>query len=155
MKRLLCVLMTLALLLTAAVPAAALSAGDNAPQWTLTTLDGRSINDGTYADKVQLLVFFRGSLGEDGVGRCGNCNNLIKKLKKDPEAKAILCGFADRETGTADGNWILSENRSNIVSEALQAAGIDPSRIECYWYGDTERISKVPEKNRATVLLTK
>lgn len=82
-------------------------------------------------------------------------NNLIKKLKKNPEATAILCGFADRETGTADGNWVLSENRSNIVAEALTAAGIDPSRITCYWYGDTERISKVPEKNRATVLLCK
>ena len=82
-------------------------------------------------------------------------NNLLKQLKADPELKAVLCGFADKETGTTDGNWVLSENRANIVSEALQAAGIDPSRIECYWYGDTERISKVPEKNRATVLLTK
>ncbi len=82
-------------------------------------------------------------------------NNLLKKLKKNPEAKAVLCSFADKETGTTDGNWVLSENRSNIVSEALQAAGIDPSRIETYWYGDTKRISKVPEKNRATVLLCK
>lgn len=82
-------------------------------------------------------------------------NRLIKTLKNNPEATAILCGFADRETGTPDGNWVLSENRSNIVAEALQAAGIDASRIKCYWYGDTERISKVPEKNRATVLLSK
>ncbi len=82
-------------------------------------------------------------------------NNLIKKLKKDPEAKAVLCSFADKETGTPDGNWVLSENRSNIVCEALQAAGIAPERIQMYWYGDTERISKIPEKNRATVLLAK
>ena len=82
-------------------------------------------------------------------------NNLLKKLKANPEAKAVLCSFADKETGTPDGNWVLSENRSNIVSEALQAAGIDPSRIETYWYGDTERISRIPEKNRATVLLCK
>ena len=82
-------------------------------------------------------------------------NNLLKKLNADPELKAVLVGFADKETGTPDGNWVLSENRSNIVSEALQAAGIDPSRIETYWFGDTERISKIPEKNRATVLLTK
>ena len=82
-------------------------------------------------------------------------NRLIKKLNADPNLKAVLCGFADKETGTADGNWVLSENRSNIVSEALQAAGIDPSRIETYWFGDTERISKIAEKNRATVLLTK
>ena len=82
-------------------------------------------------------------------------NRLIKTLKNNPDATAILCGFADRETGTTDGNWVLSENRSNIVAEALQAAGIDPSRITCYWFGDTERISKIPEKNRATVLLSK
>ena len=82
-------------------------------------------------------------------------NNLLKKLNADPNLKAVLVGFADKETGTPDGNWVLSENRSNIVSEALQAAGIDPSRIETYWFGDTERISKIPEKNRATVLLTK
>ena len=82
-------------------------------------------------------------------------NNLLKKLNANPDLKAVLVGFADKETGTTDGNWVLSENRSNIVSEALQAAGIDPSRIETYWFGDTERISKIAEKNRATVLLTK
>lgn len=82
-------------------------------------------------------------------------NNLLKKLNKNPELKAVLCGFADKETGTTDGNWVLSENRSNIVSEALQAAGIPAERIETYWFGDTERISKIAEKNRATVLLTK
>ena len=82
-------------------------------------------------------------------------NNLVKKLKANPELKAVLCGFADRETGTPDGNMKLSEERSNIVCEALQAAGIDASRIETYWYGDTERISKSAARNRATVLLTK
>ncbi|MBO4566064.1 MAG: OmpA family protein [Bacteroidales bacterium] len=82
-------------------------------------------------------------------------NNLLKQLKADPELKAVLCGFADKETGTTDGNWVLSENRANIVSEALQAAGIPAERIETYWFGDTERISKIAEKNRATVLLTK
>ena len=82
-------------------------------------------------------------------------NNLLKKLNADPNLKAVLVGFADKETGTSDGNWILSENRANIVSEALQAAGISKDRIETYWFGDTERISKIAEKNRATVLLTK
>ena len=82
-------------------------------------------------------------------------NNLLKKLKANPDLKAVLVGFADRETGTTDGNWVLSENRAHIVAEALQAAGIDPERIEQYWFGDTERISKIAEKNRATVLLAK
>ena len=80
---------------------------------------------------------------------------LIKKLQKDPEATAVLCGFADRETGTPDGNWVLSENRCKGVKEWMAEAGIDPSRVTVFWYGDTERVSKIPEKNRVTVLLAK
>ena len=80
---------------------------------------------------------------------------LIKKLQKDPNATAVLCGFADKETGTPDGNWVLSENRCKGVKEWMAEAGIDPSRVTVYWYGDTEAVSKVPEKNRVTVLLAK
>ena len=80
---------------------------------------------------------------------------LIKKLQKDPEAKAVLCGFADKYTGEPDGNWVLSENRCKGVKEWMAEAGIDPSRVTVFWYGDTEQVSKVPEKNRVTVLLAK
>ena len=80
---------------------------------------------------------------------------LLKTLKANPDAKAVLVGFADKDTGEAEGNWVLSENRCKGVAEALSAAGIDPSRIETYWFGDTEQVSRIPEKNRVTVLLTK
>ena len=80
---------------------------------------------------------------------------LLKTLKANPEAKAVLVGFADKDTGEPDGNWVLSENRCKGVAEALVAAGIDPERIETYWFGDTEQVSKIPEKNRVSVLLTK
>lgn len=80
---------------------------------------------------------------------------LIKRMKADPELKATLCGFADKETGTPDGNWALSENRSNGVKDWMVEAGIDPSRIQVFWYGDTEQVSKIPERNRVTVLLAK
>ena len=80
---------------------------------------------------------------------------LIKRMQADPELKAVLCGFADKETGTPDGNWVLSENRCKGVKEWMAEAGIDPSRVTVFWYGDTEQVSKVPEKNRVTVLLAK
>ena len=80
---------------------------------------------------------------------------LIKKLQKDPEAKAVLCGFADKYTGEPDGNWVLSENRCKGVKEWMAEAGIDPSRVDVFWFGDTEEVSKIPEKNRVTVLLAK
>ncbi len=107
------------------------------------------------AAKAKDIVYFQIGKYDIRNGERYKINNLLKKLNKDPELKAVLCGFADKETGTTDGNWVLSENRSNIVSEALQAAGIPAERIETYWFGDTERISKIAEKNRATVLLTK
>lgn len=80
---------------------------------------------------------------------------LIKKLQKDPDATAVLCGFADKETGTPDGNWVLSENRCKGVKEWMAEAGIDPSRVTVFWFGDTEAVSKIPERNRVTVLLAK
>jgi len=52
---------------------------------------------------------------------------LIKKLQKDPEATAVLCGFADKETGTPDGNWVLSENRSKGVKEWMAEAASIPA----------------------------
>lgn len=82
-------------------------------------------------------------------------NNYISKLKSNLGLKAIICGFASRLQGTTDGNWALSEERANIVANELMAAGIDTSRITCYWYGDSERISKYPSKNEAVVLLLK
>ena len=82
-------------------------------------------------------------------------NRLIKKLKADPEATAVIVGFADKYTGEPEGNWVLSENRAQGVAEEIVAAGIDASRVQAFWFGDTEQVSKIAERNRVSVLLAK
>ena len=82
-------------------------------------------------------------------------NKLIKYLNENPDATAIICGFADKPTGTPEGNMILSENRAKSVLAELMKAGIDPARVTLFWYGDTVQVSKVQEKNRVSVLLKK
>ena len=79
----------------------------------------------------------------------------IKKLKADPDARIVLCGFADKYTGEPDTNWVLSENRCKGVKDWMVEAGIDPSRIDVFWFGDTEEVSRIPEKNRTTVMILK
>ena len=82
-------------------------------------------------------------------------NKLVKQLKANPDAKVVVCGFADKNTGTAEGNMALSEDRANGVTEALIAAGIAPERITTYWFGDEKQVSKVAERNRVAVMISK
>ena len=79
---------------------------------------------------------------------------LVKKLNANPDAKVAICGFADKQTGTPEGNMVLSEERAKIVTEAIINAGIDPARISTFWYGDVEQVSKYAERNRVAVMVT-
>lgn len=59
-------------------------------------------------------------------------------IKANPEMKFHLTGYADKETGSAAGNWKLSENRANAIAEALVEAGIPAAQLVTSWKGDTE-----------------
>lgn len=81
-------------------------------------------------------------------------DRFVKKLKANPEIKAVICGFADKDTGESNGNMILSENRANVVAAAIEKAGISPDRIVKYWFGDTVQVANTPAKNRVSVMLS-
>ena len=80
---------------------------------------------------------------------------LIKKLQSDPQATATICGFADKYTGDPERNMILSEARATDVAAEIVKAGIDPSRVKTFWYGDTVEVSKSAAKNRVSVMVSK
>ena len=80
MKKAISLLLTLTLLLALAVPALAVSEGDTVPNWSATTIDGKTINQSTYSGKTQLLVFYRATLTSSGSGMCYNSNSLIEDL---------------------------------------------------------------------------
>ena len=55
--------------------------GLSANDWFLPTLDGGTITASTYADKTQVLIFYRGKL-VDGGAMCYNSGNTIQSLPK-------------------------------------------------------------------------
>jgi len=59
-------------------------------------------------------------------------------IKANPDVKVVLTGYADKETGSAAGNWKLSEKRANAIAEALVEAGIPAAQLSTAWKGDTE-----------------
>ena len=60
-------------------------------------------------------------------------------LLQDRKARVRITGHADRY-GTDDYNFKLSEDRVNAVHTMLQTLGIDPSRIDKEWVGESERV---------------
>lgn len=80
---------------------------------------------------------------------------LVEKLNANPDAKVVICAFADKATGTPDYNMTLSEKRAASVAKALEAKGIDKSRIITWSYGDTAQPMEISRKNRACVMICK
>lgn len=81
--------------------------------------------------------------------------NIAEFLKAHPEAQIVLSGYADRETGTAAGNYKLSENRAKNLVKAIVKNGANESQIATDWWGDTKRIAEKAADNRAAQAVIK
>ena len=77
----------------------------------------------------------------------------IAKLLKETGEKITLRGYADKETGRPETNMPLSQHRVEAVQAALIKLGVNPSVISTEYYGDTERVSEVPAKNRVAICI--
>ena len=75
-------------------------------------------------------------------------NRLVSFLRNTPDAKVKLDGYADKQTGTADINQELSEQRVIAVRQYLVSRGIDQARISTAAHGDKVQ-PFTGEKNRA------
>lgn len=76
---------------------------------------------------------------------------LVAYLTKYPAAKVVITGHADVNTGNKKINLRLSEERANVVAEALKAQGIAAERISIDFKGDTIQPFGTPEENRVSV----
>ena len=72
-------------------------------------------------------------------------------LKNNPDYTVAVVGYADKETGTASGNLKLSERRAQNVKKALIAAGIEESRIDLDYKGDTVQPFEKMSENRVVI----
>lgn len=81
-----------------------------------------------------------------------NVEKLANWLKLYPQTKVSITGYADKGTGTAAINRRLSEERVKAVSnELVQKYGIDASRIQTNYKGDTEQPFADNDSNRVVV----
>jgi outer membrane protein OmpA-like peptidoglycan-associated protein len=72
----------------------------------------------------------------------------------NPNAKIVITGYADKNTGNAVGNKSLSERRAATVADALNKQyGIDRSRMIIDSKGDTVQPFNEEVKNRVTICI--
>jgi outer membrane protein OmpA-like peptidoglycan-associated protein len=75
-------------------------------------------------------------------------------LKKYPEAKVTVTGYADKGTGSTAINNRLANNRANTVVNALvNQYGISKSRIVSSSKGDSEQPYSENAKNRVAICI--
>lgn len=67
-------------------------------------------------------------------------NNIAAILKAYPNAKIKLGGYTDN-TGDADANRKLSQERADSVMAELTRRGIDPSRLSAVGYGEENPVA--------------
>ena len=75
-------------------------------------------------------------------------NRLVSYLRNTPDAKVKLDGYADKQTGNAEINQELSEQRVIAVRQYLVSRGIEQARISTAAHGDKVQ-PFTGEKNRA------
>ena len=76
---------------------------------------------------------------------------LAEWMKANPDFNVALVGYADKETGTPDGNMKLSENRAKVVKERLVKLGVPAERISTAFKGDTVQPFAENNKNRVVI----
>lgn len=67
-------------------------------------------------------------------------DEVVTILKNDADLKLIIEGHTDN-TGIAQKNQALSENRANAVMKYLTAAGISPERLNAIGYGQQQPVA--------------
>ena len=79
---------------------------------------------------------------------------VVAYMKKYPEAKVSVTGYADKGTGNASINARLGKNRAKTVVDTLvQQYGIDASRITSDSKGDTVQPFAENDKNRVSICI--
>jgi len=74
-------------------------------------------------------------------------------LKKNPDSKLLIIGYADKKTGNPSYNLKLSQKRTEAVGAELKRLGVNANRIVSEWKGDKEQPFPQNEWNRVVVMV--
>ena len=104
-------------------------------------------------EKLQENVFFKLNSAVIRASEEAKIERLAAYLTANPQAKVVICGYADKATGTPKINDALSLKRAQAVSKALQVKKIDAGRIRVEHKGDTVQPFTEVEKNRVSICI--
>lgn len=81
-----------------------------------------------------------------------NIYNMAEYMKANPGANIVVCGYADKGTGTAEYNMELSQKRANAVVDALvNKYGIDSKRLTVKFDGSQTQPYPENDWNRIVI----
>ena len=107
------------------------------------------VSEGVYVPNV---VFFRINSAKIDKGQQVSVYNTAEYLKANGNAKVNIVAYADKQTGTPEYNFALSEKRARAVADALtNEYGISSDRISIDWKGDTEQPYTENDWNRVAI----
>lgn len=107
-------------------------------------------------DPLRIDVFFTIASTKLVGSEAQKVNEIANYLKKYPEAKVTVTGYADKGTGNAKINKALSEKRAAIVkNELVKKYGIPEERIITDSKGDTVQPFDVEVLNRVSICIAK
>jgi outer membrane protein OmpA-like peptidoglycan-associated protein len=76
-------------------------------------------------------------------------------LRRHPDAKIAVSGYADKSNGSADKNNILSKERAvNVANVLIQRYSIASERIHVKWFGATKQTYTKPSMSRLVLIET-
>ena len=107
------------------------------------------VSEGVYVPNV---VFFRINSSTIDRRQQISVHNTAEYLNANADTKVNIVAYADRQTGTPEYNFALSERRARAVADALiNEYGISSDRISIDWKGDTEQPYAENDWNRVAI----
>ena len=81
-----------------------------------------------------------------------NVYNMAEWLKANPNQNVVICGYADKDTGTSEYNMDLSQRRANAVADALvNTYGISRDRLTVKYDGSSVQPYGTNDWNRIVI----
>lgn len=81
-----------------------------------------------------------------------NVYNMAEWMKANPNEKVVICGYADKDTGTSEYNMALSEKRANAVADDLvDNYGISRDRLTVKYDGSAQQPYGTNDWNRIVI----
>ncbi len=98
------------------------------------------------------VVYFRLNSARVDANQMVNIHQLAQYAKNNTEV-IYLVGYADRQTGTPEYNYELSQRRAEAVKAILvKKYGIEEDRIKTSWEGDRVQPYDLNEWNRVVIM---